>query len=463
MEYAVIDIETTGGRAASDKIIEIAIYVYDGEKIIDSFQSLINPGVPVPPFISRLTGITDEMLRDAPYFYEVARRIVEITEGRIFVAHNVRFDYSFVKKEFNDLGYNFQRKTLCTVRLARKVIPGLPAYGLEKLSSSLKISMERHHRAASDAKAATDILAYLLKQVNGESLFSVLEEEVKSGLLPPQLEKKIIQNLPETAGVYFFHNAKNDVIYVGKSKNIRKRIIQHFNVDLKSRKSIEFKNSITDITFEPTGSELIALLYESYLIKKLKPMYNRAQMRAKFNYGLFSFEDEKGYINFKIERITADNTPLIAVNSTQNGQNLLFKLVEKYKLCQKYCGLYPSNSSCFGFQVGDCAGACIEKEPAFLYNLRAKQVIQQYQYKYDNFFVVSEGRNADENSLVWVENGVYCGFGFIPKDAEIKQPRDMRNYIRRYRETKDVQQIIRGYMKKLKATDKIISYKLGKK
>ncbi|HEY4652443.1 MAG TPA: exonuclease domain-containing protein, partial [Pontibacter sp.] len=303
--YAIIDIETTGGQPAQDKITEIAIFIHDGQKIVDKYSTLINPQRPIPYFISQLTGITDDMVQDAPKFYEVAKEIVEFTEGKIFVAHNVRFDYSFIKKEFADLGYTFQRKTLCTVRLSRALIPGLPSYSLGKLCQSIDIELKQRHRAIGDAEATAILFDKLIKinrpvvdgnmNMAAENTSQVLKQEIKTSLLPPAISKEQVDALPMVPGVYYFHNEKGEVIYVGKSINIKKRIIQHFNIDYKSRKSLDFKNSIADITYELMGNELVALLYESAEIKRMKPHYNRQQRRSVFNTGIFVYEDEKGY------------------------------------------------------------------------------------------------------------------------------------------------------------------------
>ena len=160
--YAVVDIETSGGRAQVDKITEIAIYIHDGEKIVDEFSTLINPETYIPPFITRLTGINNDMVATAPKFYEVAKKIVLMTEGRLFVAHNAPFDYRFIQEEFKRLGYNYQRQTMCTVRMSRKIIPGMGSYSLGNLCQNLGITINNRHRAAGDALATTKLLELLL-------------------------------------------------------------------------------------------------------------------------------------------------------------------------------------------------------------------------------------------------------------------------------------------------------------
>ena len=206
--YAVIDIETTGGNAQHGKITEVAIFVFDGEKIVDEFSSLINPECPIPEYITRLTGITNEMVADAPKFYEVAKEIVEYTEGHVFVAHNVNFDYKFIQAEFAKLGYPYKRETLCTVRLSRKAIPGQPSYSLGKITKALGISLDNHHRAAADARATVDLLHYCMQQPHGEEALDSLLKGQRAGkearkLLPSDT----LNRLPESCGVYYFHDA----------------------------------------------------------------------------------------------------------------------------------------------------------------------------------------------------------------------------------------------------------------
>ncbi|WP_245756755.1 3'-5' exonuclease family protein [Flexibacter flexilis] len=454
--YAIIDIETTGGQPTQDRITEIAVVIHDGEKIVEEYSTLVNPCRSIPYQITQLTGISNEMVRDAPKFYEVAKKIVELTENKIFVAHNVRFDYSFIKKEFNDLGYNYSRKTLCTVRLSRKILAGLPSYSLGRLCESLQIPMTARHRALGDAMATAHLFTLLLQNDAQDTIQKTVADEVKAALLPPSLNRQQISELPELAGVYYFHDAEGRVIYVGKSKSIRKRVLSHFAVDLKSKKAIEFKNNIADITYETTGNELVALLYESHLIKKIKPLYNRAQRRSNFSYGIYDYEDGNGYINFVVEKVRTGQTPLLYLSNADAGKNTLFNMVQQYQLCQKYCGLYKTQGACFDHQIKVCAGACVQKESPESYNERAQKAIKRFRYAHNNFFILGAGRQQYEQSVVWVENGVYKGFGFVDTSTGGTHE-DLKNAVKPYADNRDVQQIIRSYMKTMR-TEKLIVY-----
>jgi DNA polymerase-3 subunit epsilon len=307
--FAVVDVETTGLSAKKEKITEIAIFIHDGQKVVDSFSTLINPEKDIPYRITQLTGIDNAMVASAPKFFEVAKKIIELTEDHILVGHNVRFDYGFLQQEFAEFGYAFQRKTLCTVKTSRKLIPGQASYSLGKLTASLGLTHSNKHRAYGDAEATTELLAMLYQidpLIGGE----------KGLQLPLSLDRKVIDSLPRKAGVYYFLNANDDIIYVGKSIDIHQRVIQHLN-NYSTRRSVEMMNQISDISYYVTGGELSALLLESNDIKKLKPLFNRAQRRSLFNYGLFVKPDLEGYPHFAIEKTMPMSAPLTSFQSQQ--------------------------------------------------------------------------------------------------------------------------------------------------
>ena len=249
MKFAIVDIETTGGNAIRDKITEIAIYLHDGNKIVDEFSSLINPECTIPPFISRLTGISDEMVENAPRFFEVAKQIVRITDGAVFVAHNVLFDYGFIRQSFKSLGFNYSRDYLCTVRLSRKVLPGFKSYSLGNLCNNLNINIENRHRANGDALATVKLFELIISKNESENGF---EDFIKNDFLnlrfPPGFDRTILDKLPENHGVYYLHDESGKIIYIGKSNSIKQRILSHFR-NKQSRKALELRNSISDISF----------------------------------------------------------------------------------------------------------------------------------------------------------------------------------------------------------------------
>jgi len=276
--YAIVDIETTGGKFNEEGITEIAIYKFDGHEVVDQFISLVNPERDIQPFVVQLTGINSNMLRNAPKFYEVAKRIIEITEDCILVAHNAQFDYRILGTEFRRLGYDYKRKTLCTVELSKDLIPGQASYSLGKLVRSLGIPVTDRHRASGDALATVKLFKLLLAKDTSKN---IIQQSIKVNQ-KNKLDSKfliILDKLPTITGVYYIHNADGDIIYIGKSNNIKKRLNQHFlGTNAKSKK---IQKLVSDVTFESTGSELVALLKESEEIKQIKPLFNRDSLTDK--------------------------------------------------------------------------------------------------------------------------------------------------------------------------------------
>lgn len=435
--YAIIDLETTGLSPLAEKVIEIAIYIHDGEKIVNEYSTLINPERNISSNITRITGITNEMVKDAPKFWEVAKDIVIFTEGKFFVAHNASFDYNFIRNEFKSLGYDFKREKLCTVKLSRKILPGHKSYSLGKLCSDLGIKINGRHRAAGDALATVKLFEHLIKTDSSLGQFSSSKFY--------NIEASVIKDLPEEPGVYYFYDQNGDVIYIGKSKNLRTRVFSHFNND-KTERAVKMVDEIHNISYELTGSELIALLLESDEIKIQKPKFNRRQRRSANHFGIFTYTDEYGYICFKMDSIKKEN-PIVSFNSAKEARERLYLLSEKYQLCQKLSGLYESKGACFYYQIKHCKGACIHEEPAQEYNLRAQEMIDVLSYNWENFFIIDTGRNEDEKSIVKIENGKYIGFGYIHTEIIGNDMENLSDVIKVYPDNKDVQQIIRTYLK----------------
>ncbi len=447
--YAIIDVETTGLNARTEKITEIAIYIHDGNKIIDEFITLINPEVRISYQITALTGINNKMVAESPKFYEVAKQIVEITEDKIIVGHNVNFDYGFIRHEFKRLGYDFKRKTLCTCKLSRKAFPHRRSYGLGKLCRELNIPNHARHRASGDA-LATAILFEMIMVVDND----LIEKPLKS--LNTRLSKSFIDKLPEATGVYYFHNDKGEVIYIGKSNNIKSRVLSHLSNNL-SKSAIEMREETADITYANTGSELIALLLESDEIKKQMPPYNRAQRKSRYNWGLYSWEDDSGYTRLKIIQILEAVAPITSYASRADARNQLFDMVEKYNLCQKLCGLYESAGACFQYQIRECYGACVDKEDPKNYNLRINEALAHFLLPCQSCYIIDKGRNKDEKSVVKIENGKYMGFGYLSNNAPVNNNGLFNDVIKNYPDNKDVQQILRTYLRH-KQVEKIIEF-----
>lgn len=438
--YAIIDIETTGLSPSAEKITEIAIIIHDDKNVIEEFSTLINPERKIPYRITQITGINSKMVDDAPKFYEIAKQIVELTENKIIIGHNVRFDYGFIRNEFKSLGYDYKRQTLDTIKLARKLIPGKPSYGLGKLCKSLGIENPNRHRALGDATATKTLFELLLSIDNNP-------ENINLTGVQSDLSKSLVLNLPKEAGVYYFYDNRDDLIYVGKSINIHDRVMSHLNNNL-HKKAIEMKSAIADVKYTVTGSELIALLLESAEIKEKQPIYNRAQRRTFFNYGLYSFFDEKGYLNLKVMKIVNELSPIYTYSSLQEGKEHMERLSEEYGLCQKLSGLYDNSGACFYYQIHQCEGACIGKEEAEEYNKKVTLALNNFHFDKQDFFVTDKGRNDEELGVVKVEKGKYAGFGFCNKQSADESINNLNECISFHKDNKEVRQIIRSFIKR---------------
>ncbi|WP_264510297.1 exonuclease domain-containing protein [Flavobacterium sp. N1719] len=445
--YCILDIETTGGQFNEEGITEIAIYKFDGHEVVDQFISLVNPEIPIQPFVVKLTGINNAMLRSAPKFFEVAKRIIEITEDCIVVAHNASFDYRILRTEFSRLGYEFKRPTLCTVELSKKLIPDQPSYSLGKLVRALGIPMADRHRASGDALATVKLFKLLLsKDSEKEILKSLVKTEIKSGMSPKLLD--IVEALPTKTGIYYIHNEKGELIYIGKSKNIKKRVNQHFTGTTSKSKKIQ--REVFAVTYEETGSELIALLKESEEIKINKPIYNRAQRKSIFQWALYEVLTDDGYLSLQLQKADGRKKEITSFSSIQEGKNYLFKITEKYQLCQKINGLYDTQKSCFQYKIKECNGACIQAESADDYNARVEDYLEEVQFGNQTLVVIDRGRRTEERSAVLIENGIYKGYCFYDLNYQIMNIDILKNLIIPMQNNRDTRTIIQGYLRKNK-------------
>lgn len=387
------------------------------------------------------------MLKSAPKFYEVAKRIVEITEDCIIVAHNAQFDYRILRTEFKRLGFGYKRKTLCTVELSKQLIPDQASYSLGKLTRALGIPVSDRHRANGDAMATVKLFKMLLtKDLDKHIIKDNIKVEIVKRL--KDTHKTIIDKLPAITGVYYIHDENGDIIYIGKSKNIKHRITQHFtNTSTKSKKLQLMARSVT---YESTGSELIALLKESAEIKRNKPLYNRALRRTIFSHGLFSFKDENGYINLKIDKINTTEQPITTFSNMQSAKSFMFKIVEQNNLCQKLTGLYPTKSNCFNYSIKACNGACLLEEPVSDYNKRVEELLSKNSYQDKNMVIIDQGRDVNEKSVIYIQDGVFKGLGFYDLNHQINNVEVLKSIITPMENNRDTQHIIQSYLRRHK-------------
>lgn len=454
MEYAIVDIETTGGYAAGNSITEIAIHIYDGTGTIFTFESLINPKIPIPLYITALTGIDDDMVRSAPSFEEIAEKVYGLLEGRIFVAHNVNFDYSFLKYQLASCGYQLNVLKICTVRLSRRLYPGFPSYSLGKLCQQLQIAVYDRHRAGGDVKATTILFSKLLAQDNGV-IQAMLRKASKEQMLPPNLPKENFDTLPTTPGVYYFKNQKGRVIYVGKAKSIKHRVAAHFSGQNPNPQRQNFIRNIYAVDFVSCGTELISFLLEAVEIKKLWPENNRALKRFEPKFGLYLYEDQKGYHRLVIDKHKRFQQAIHSFGSISEGYNFLNKLVKTYGLCPKLCAIQRLPGACLYYGEGTCDGACTGEEFPELYNHKVTQALSDFEKLLPSFMLLDKGRNDDEQSCIWVEKGKFYGMGYISYESDFNHSTMIKDHLTRYPTNDYMMHLIMNYA--VKHPEKIVT------
>ena len=454
-KFAVVDLETTGTRPSRDKITEIAVILHDGERELERWSTLVNPECLINTAIEELTGIDNELVADAPKFYEVAREVVERTEGYVFVAHNVRFDYTFLREEFARLGFTYTRKQLCTLQLARKAFPGRGSYSLGKLCRELCIPHARAHRAMDDAEATATLLEQCLRKTSGKAdARSVLKTAMRESLLPGGLSLKKIQGLPQACGVYYFLDRRGRVVYVGKSQNIRRRVMEHFGQ--KDEKSNRLHQQVHSIRYELTGSELVALLHESYEIKRLRPAINRAQRRRYFPFVLHRTVSGEGVYCLELCRPTPEERSRLDIvaeyGKLGRAKGALQFVQREFELCGRHVNLEKGKpgTPCFHYHLKTCLGVCGGHEDVADYNARVLQAIARVKTVFgDDFFILDEGRTPDEEAVVLVEDGRYRGYGYRPKPKRrVRNPcqKKLRAVIEPYPGNPETARIIRRYL-----------------
>ena len=434
--FAIIDIESTGGSPRKARIMEIAVVVHNGERVIEEFATLVNPQIKIDRFVVALTGISDEMVSDAPTFEEISEKILSLTQNRILVAHNARFDYGFLKHEYRRLNIRFQRPNLCTVKMSQKLLPGHASYSLGKLCKDLDIPIKNRHRALGDAAATAVLLEKILFSDKKHLLDDLLKDELESATLPQHISAEEVDRLPEEVGVYYFRNQKGQAVYIGKSKNIRKRVLQHFNSDTDSKRFREMKEQIHSIDYQLTGSELVAELVEAGEIKRFMPEFNRAQRRKKYRYGLFLYEDDNGYQHLKSRLLHPEEKPVLQFTTKRWAERALVEIRKKYNLTQE---------------------TRMQNEP-HEYNAKLQRSISQYHFPEPNMLIIDQGRNFFEQSVVQIEDGNYVGYGFFStEETEISSPADVIPFVDRDYNNPNKEQIIRKYLRKAKGL-KLIPY-----
>ena len=380
-EYPVVfvDIETTGGSYRNSRVLEVAAIRFEDGKIVKEFSTLVDPGTRIPPIITSITGITERDIVGAPVFEDIADELLEVLDGAVFVAHNVRFDYSFLKQEFAMIGTTFSPRLLCTVRLSRYLYSEHKGHSLEKLIARHSIPVLERHRALEDARAILYFSQLAFDQHGPDNFADALTHQLKSQSLPPNLDLNELETIENVPGVYIFKDETHQPVYVGKSVTLKKRVLSHFQST--SPKEVKVSQQVYHVETIPTGSELAALLLESKLIKELKPLYNR-MLRRVSTYAMLVKKEQDGYSNLAVVSGNVDNetdlSTIYGVYSNRvKAKQTIIELTRTYQLCPILMGIEKGKSACFSYSLGRCKGACIGKEDAASYNARFETALER--------------------------------------------------------------------------------------
>ena len=400
-----------------EAITEIAIYRFDGREVTDRFISLINPEKKIDDFVVRLTGISNKMVRQAPKFYEVAKRIVEITEGCILVAHNAAFDYRILCLEFRRLGFDYQRRTICTVEMSQRLLPNEPSYSLGKLCRSLGIPLSDRHRANGDAMATVHLFKLLLDK-DTEKI--ALSEFVKQNLstLPIQL-LSLLDGLPNQLGVYYLYDKAGKLMLLSKSKNIYKRVNEHFTSS--GKRDLFLRNHVGKVMYELTGTLLIASLKEAEELQ-MQASLRKYKRKKSYPFALVCHKNKKGYHCLSVIPRAGAKEPLAIFESQEEGLNMLFEMTERYGLCTKLNGFSQAHTYCYNHSIGKCAGACMGDEAVEDYNRRVEEALAHYTLVSRTFAIMDKGRTVHEKSVIFIEQGRLRGYAFIALNYQLSRP-----------------------------------------
>lgn len=443
--YAIIDVETTGGGHGGHRITDIAILVHDGKRIIDEFQSLVNPEIPIPFWITRLTGISDEMVVGAPRFHEIADDVLRITKGHIFVAHSVNFDYGVIRGEFERLGVSFDRLKLCSVKTARRLLPGHKSYSLGKICRDLGITIHGRHRAYGDARATVELMEVMLQRAaqQGENdLIKFMSGDAFH--LPEHVNWESYSTLPESPGVYYLRNKLQETIYIGYGSNIKQKVTGHFN--RKRKNQVELWKEIFDISFELTGSELVASLLHAHEVDRTLPRFNRTTSRKIRPAALIKYENRTGILELTIGHAQNTTNEVAQFSTQEMARTHLDRMMRQFKLCPKYCGWARDGSVCLSQKEKTCHGVCSGKEPVEDYNAKVDDALRSMMPERSDYFIVETGRTQQERGIVYIKEGVYQGFGYVKATDLEGDPQGLLDYVEFYPDNRTTQLFIKQYL-----------------
>ncbi len=380
-KISFVDIETTGGSVLYDRVIEVGVIRVEKDdrtqhyQVAEEFKTLIDPGQHLPPEITGLTGITAVELESAPEFGQIKDDLLETLQDSVFVAHNVRFDYGFLKQEYRRFGMDFSPKHFCSVKLSRLLFPKERLHNLDAIMTRFGFSCENRHRALDDARVVWEFFRTVLADQGVERVLEAVNTAMKKPATPIKIPQSQIDDLPELPGVYIFYGEKGMPLYVGKSVNIRERVMSHFTNDHNSSTEMRISQQIESIETVVTSGELGALLKEAVLVKQMQPLYNRALRNSQKLTILKEVVDKEGYksiLTETLENISAEELSSVVgvFRSPKRAKDFLRQVAKEHHLCERRLGVEKTRSGCFSYRLGECYGACVGKEPVVKYNFR---------------------------------------------------------------------------------------------
>lgn len=442
--YAVLDIEATGGKRGEESIIEIAIFLYNGEEVIDQLISLVQPDREIDLYVQKLTQITPKMVKTAPKFHELAKRIIEITEGAVLIGHNVEFDYRMLKQEFLKLGYTYYRETIDTLSLSEKYFPDAESYSLGKLCKSIGIPVSDRHRASGDARATLQLFQIIQDKDLSKDI-SIKDLMVKETHLNASKFDEFLKDLPNEIGIYYILNDKKQIIYLSRSSNIAQSVRKLLTG--KTNLSNKIKQNVSKIIHETTGNELVSWLKEYQEIKTLKPQLNEIKQKSSFPFSIYIEENKKPYKQILIGKLDAPHpNELLRISSYNKAMTFVSLISEDFELCAKINEISTGNGPCLAHTVGECHGACIGKETPEEYNKRIDQLQAKLSTQNRNILIIDKGRRLGEKSFIWIKYGVCMGYGYFELNEQINTEERIRERMIPIEDSLDVNSIVKGFL-----------------
>lgn len=423
--YTIVDVETTGGSPHKDRMIEVGLIRIQNNEVIASYDTLINPQTYIPSLIQNLTGINHGHVEGAPLFEDIAQELLPFFDDAILVAHNANFDYRFLKEEFNRIKIPFAPRRICTVKLSRALYPNHRHHNLDSIIDRLDLTIRKRHRALDDAKAVWKFLQHVQTTFEPDVLATGVASATQQPMLPPHISKKTIEDLPSTYGVYTFYGENGSPLYIGKSNNIKERVLSHFSSANTSSKELRLSEQTTHIDSQTTAGELSALLLESKMIKEMQPIYNKKLRRSSELVIAKSQKTQEGYERITLQRqenISLEEFPTVVgiFKSIKQAKNQFISLTKEYNLCDKLLGLENTTRACFGHRLNRCNGACVSAESPEAYNARFHSAFHNSKLRtwpYTTPIVVKE-RNEDteQEALHVIDKWCYLG-SVVPGDS----------------------------------------------